>query len=74
VVVSTEFGPNWQLETSDGATAQPREAFGWSTAFDAPGGSLRVRFTDQWVRTMETLVLGLLWLTALWVTRKPVSR
>ena len=35
---------------------------------------LRVRFTEQWVRTVETLVLGLLWLAALWVTRKPVSR
>lgn len=74
VVVSTEFGPDWELEGPDGVVVRPREAFGWSTAFDAPAGSLRVRFTDQWVRTVETLVLGLLWLVALWVTRKPVSR
>ena len=73
-VVSTEFGPNWELEGPDGSVAAPREAFGWSTAFDAPAGSLRVRFTEQWVRTVETLVLGLLWLAALWVTRRPVSR
>ena len=56
------------------AIVGPREAFGWSTAFDAPAGSVRVRFTEQWVRTVETLVLGLLWLAALWVTRKPVAR
>ena len=33
-----------------------------------------VRVTEQGVRTVETLVLGLLWLAALWITRKPVSR
>ncbi len=74
VVVSTEFGPDWELEGSEAAVVGPREAFGWSTAFDAPAGSVRVRFTEQWVRTVETLVLGLLWLAALWITRKPVSR
>ncbi len=74
VVVSTEFGPDWELESSEAAVVGPREAFGWSTAFDAPAGSVRVRFTEQWVRTVETLVLGLLWLAALWITRKPVSR
>jgi hypothetical protein len=73
-VVSTEFGPDWELEGSEGATVGPREAFGWSTAFDAPAGQLRVRFTEQWVRTLETIVLGLLWLAALWITRRPVSR
>ena len=36
--------------------------------------SLHVRFADQWIRTWETVVLGLLWLVALWVTRKPVAR
>jgi hypothetical protein len=74
VVVSTEFGPDWELEGSEGPIVGPREAFGWSTAFDAAAGSVRVRFTEQWVRTVETLVLGLLWLAALWITRKPVSR
>jgi hypothetical protein len=74
VVVSTEFGPDWELEGGDGTIVGPREAFGWSTAFDAAAGSVRVRFTEQWVRTVETLVLGLLWLAALWITRKPVSR
>ena len=57
-VVSTEFGPDWGLEGSDGAIVGPREAFGWSTAFDAPAGAVRVRFTEQWVRTVETLRAG----------------
>jgi hypothetical protein len=74
VVVSTEFEPAWRLEASDGEVIRPTEAFGWSTAFDAPAGDLRVRFTGQLVRTLETIALGLLWLAALWITRKPVAR
>ena len=74
VVVSTEFEPDWRLEASDGDVVRPTEAFGWSTAFDAPTGELRVRFTGQLVRTLETIALGLLWLAALWITRKPVAR
>jgi GT2 family glycosyltransferase len=73
-VVSTEFGPDWRLEATNGVVVRPSEAFGWSTAFDAPAGDLRVRFTGQLTRTLETIALGLLWLAALWVTRKPVAR
>jgi hypothetical protein len=73
-VVSTEFEPAWRLEASNGDVVHPGRAFGWSTVFDAPAGSLHVRFADQWIRTWETIVLGLLWLVALWVTRKPVAR
>jgi GT2 family glycosyltransferase len=73
-VVSTAFEPDWRLETPEGAEVRPLEAFGWSTSFDAPVGAVRVRFTGQWIRTLETVVLGLLWLAALWITRKPVSR
>jgi hypothetical protein len=72
--VSTEFEPDWRLEASGGEVIRPTEAFGWSTAFDAPAGELRVRFTGQLVRTLETIALGLLWLAALWITRKPVAR
>src|SRR4029078_12867936 len=41
-VWSTRFGPDWELEGSDGTIVGPREAFGWSTAFDAPAGAVRV--------------------------------
>ncbi len=74
VVVSTEFDPEWRLEIANGGSVRPSEAFGWSTDFGSPAGALRVRYAGQWVRTMETIVLGLLWLAALWVTRKPVAR
>jgi GT2 family glycosyltransferase len=74
VVVSTAFSADWRLETPNGESVPSREAFGWSTSFDAPSGALHVRFMGQWVRTLEIVVLGLLWLAALWVTRKPVTR
>jgi GT2 family glycosyltransferase len=73
-VVSTAFEPDWRLETPGGAEVRSLEAFGWSTSFDAPAGTLRVRFVGQWIRTIETVVLALLWLAAFWMTRKPVSR
>ena len=74
VVVSTAFSPDWRLEGSDGAPVPPREAFGWSTSFDSPSGALHITFVGQWVRTLEIVALGLLWLMALWITRKPVTR
>lgn len=74
VVVTSELGPDWRLEAADGASVRPREAFGWSMFFDAPAGGARVRFEGQWVRTLETIALGLLWAAALWVTRRPVGR
>ncbi len=73
-LVSTEFEPAWRLDASNADVIRPTKAFGWSTVFEAPGGSLHIRFADQWIRTVETIVLGLLWLVALWVTRKPVAR
>jgi hypothetical protein len=74
VLVSTAFSPDWRLDTPNGRTAPPREAFGWSTSFGAPAGALHIRFVGQWIRTLEIVVLGLLWLVALWITRKPVAR
>jgi hypothetical protein len=73
-VVSTAFSADWRLEAPSGTTVRPREAFGWATSFDAPAGTLHIRFVGQWVRTLEIVALGLLWLVALWITRKPVTR
>ena len=74
VVVSTAFSDNWRLESPTGTSVRSREAFGWSTSFDSPAGALHIRFVGQWVRTLEIVALALLWLVALWVTRKPVAR
>ena len=77
VVVSTEFVPEWRARSAGEADdrSDPREAFGWSTAFDAPGGRAPgpVRRSNGCVPSRRS-VLGLLWLAALWITRKPVSR
>ncbi len=73
-VVSTQFSSEWRAEIPGGNTVGPRESFGWATSFDVPQGPVRIRFMDQWARTLETIALGLLWAVALWVTRKPVAR
>lgn len=73
VFLATAFSSAWRLETATG-DRPAREVFGWATAFDTSAGTVRVRFSDQWIRTLETIVLGLLWAAALWLTRKPVSR
>jgi hypothetical protein len=52
-----------------------RPAFGWSIASTvAVGpGTVRFDFTDQWLRTLEMVLLAALWIAALWITRKPGS-
>jgi hypothetical protein len=72
-VVSTEFDPDWTL-LGGGSSSPPREAWGWATSFDTGSGSIRIRYTGQWIRTVEMSVLAVLWLAALWITRRPVAR
>jgi hypothetical protein len=71
--IGDAFSPDWELRT-DGAIVRPRESFGWALAFDAPAGDLRIRYTAQTMRTVEMILLAILWIVALWVTRKPVTR
>ena len=70
-VISTEFIDAWQLEGSGSA---PQRAFGWATSFPVTSGLVHIRYGAQLQRTMETWLLALLWMVALWVTRKPVAR
>ena len=71
VALSTEFDGAWGIE---GSPAEPRRSFGWATAFPRAKGPLAVRYGAQLLRTIETSLLALLWLVALWITRKPVGR
>lgn len=71
VSLSTEFSGSWKIE---GSSVSPQPAFGWATAFAAAKGHATVRFARQWPRTLETILLGLAWAAALWITRKPVRR
>jgi len=71
-VVSEQFDGGWRVSTdAHGLPAYP--AFGWAIAGEGGPGQVVVSFTDQWVRTSEMWVLALLWLAALWITRKPGS-
>ena len=70
-VISTELDGAWGLEGSD---EPPDAAFGWATSFPVADASVRVVYGEQLPRTIQSWVLAVLWIAALWVTRKPVRR
>jgi hypothetical protein len=72
VVTSDQFGDGWRVENA-GGRIEPRRAFGWAMAADVEPGSLSFVFTRQWLATAQVVLLGVLWLLALWITRKPGS-
>jgi hypothetical protein len=73
VFVGDQFSRGWRLTASDHITdASP--AFGWALGFPMPSGAFSISYGLQWIRTTEMLVLGLLWLAALWITRRPAGR
>jgi hypothetical protein len=72
LVVADQFDPGWRIE-NQGQRLTPQRAFGWAISSEVEPGRVSFIFTGQWVRTAEMALLGLLWLAALWITRKPVS-
>lgn len=72
LVVADQFDEGWRVRSTQG-TATPRRAFGWAMAAPVDPGPVSVSYTRQWTRTVEMVLLGLLWLAALWITRKPGS-
>jgi hypothetical protein len=72
VVVTQQFDGGWRVEIG-GEVLAPFPGYGWAIAAPVQAGTVAVRFTDQWVRTVELFLLALLWGVALWVTRKPGS-
>jgi hypothetical protein len=72
VLLSQEAVGSWRL--AQGASAEePVPAFGWAAGFRPPAsGGFQVAFGGQRVRTSEMAVLALLWMAALWITRRPV--
>ena len=71
-VVADQFDGGWRVITGDeGLPVYP--AFGWAIAGPGGPGDVSVSFADQWLRTSQMWVLAVLWLAALWITRKPVS-
>ena len=71
VFLSLEYDAQWSLR---GDPAEPEVAFGWATSFPASGAPVRVRHEGGLPARIQVALLALLWLAALWVTRKPVAR
>jgi GT2 family glycosyltransferase len=71
VFLSEEYDAQWALR---GDPADPEVAFGWATSFEAGGGPVQVRHEGGLPARIQVVLLGLLWLVALWATRKPVAR
>jgi GT2 family glycosyltransferase len=71
VFLSTEHDDEWTLAGSD---EPPDVAFGWATSFPATGRAVEVREGGALPAKIQVALLTVLWLVALWVTRKPVAR
>jgi len=71
----TQFAPGWQM-TAGTLEQAPEEALEWALAFTPPEGTgaFEIRYRDQQIWTYLMIALGLLWLAALWTTRKPARR
>jgi hypothetical protein len=71
LALSTEFDDAWVLEGTDRLA---RRSFGWATSFGRPPSAIRVTYGAQLPRTIQMFLLAAIWLTALWITRRPVVR
>lgn len=72
-LLADQHTSGWRM-SAGGDESPSFEAFGWATGFPLPAsGEFEITYTLQWIRTVEAIVLGLLWLAALWITRKPVA-
>lgn len=72
LIVADQFDEGWRIR-SGGERVMPSLAFGWAMAAAVEPGPVSIGYTRQWIRTAEMVGLGLLWLAALWITRKPGS-
>ncbi len=71
IFLSTEYDAQWAFQ---GDSVGPEVAFGWATRFEATGDPVRIRHEGQLPARIQVVLLTLLWLAALWATRKPVAR
>jgi hypothetical protein len=73
VLLGQQDGPKWRLTPPRGGPLSPMSAFGWSVGFDyrPTSAGFTVTFAGQPQRTALVLALSVLWLAALWITRRP---
>ena len=72
IVVSEQFDAGWRVDNA-GEVLAPFAGYGWAIAAPVQPGEVTVRYTRQWLRTAQLALLALLWVVALWVTRKQGS-
>jgi hypothetical protein len=74
VLLSQQFDSGWSLTSEGGGSLPARPAFGWATGFDLSSGAAgyELRFGGQRTRTLLIALLVLMWMAALWLTRRPV--
>ena len=72
VLLAQQFDSHWRLDGA-GSGVLPTRAFGWAVGFDLRAGSsgFEARFDGQASRSIEIVLLALLWMAGLWVTRRP---
>jgi GT2 family glycosyltransferase len=73
LLLSSEWLPGYRASDAAGADLNVATSFGWATRVAIPPGDVHVRYADQWQRTSEAWALAILWIAALWITRKPGS-
>ena len=71
IFLSSEYDAGWELR---GTSRSPELAFGWATSFATDADPVRIRHRGSLPSRMQVVFLTVLWLAALWVTRKPVAR
>jgi hypothetical protein len=71
VTAATSFSLDWRMEVDGREAVAPFPAFGWALGFERPPGSaVNVVFEGQPRRTVEVVILAVLWAGALWTVRR----
>jgi GT2 family glycosyltransferase len=74
IYVAEQFDAAWRARAGTSqSTAPPRRSFGWAMGFPVGSGTVTVAHDHDPIRTVELWGLALLWIAALWITRKPGS-
>ena len=72
VVVASQFADGWRVGNA-GDSPPPFEGYGWAIAAPVEPGAVVVEHPRPWYVTAQLVALALLWVAALWITRKPGS-
>jgi len=73
-MLSAQYDSRWRLAPTRGSSAGPARAFGWADGWSGASGAVEIRYGAQWIRTLEMLLLTIVWAASLWITRRPARR